>query len=154
MKTIGAKPTIGDFLGKESLKTRSGGVQVFRNNLHFLEDAEIMQKATREMFGTDLSFCITGSSKVSPFDENLANDHYQKIKYSRGPWKKTIGTYDNAIYEKAATRIQACYKGWKTRLQIRYNPDNRLGYHVISLAVENLSTEIEKISFISQNIFL
>jgi len=123
-------PTV---LGPDAPVTQDGGVEVFRENLDFLAGAEILKKTATEMFGADWSFQdLTCVDKVAKGQESFAAQCFADIEYNRGPWGKTIGTYDQKSYEKAAMCIQAFYRGWKTRLQLRYNPENRLGYHVVS----------------------
>ena len=120
-------------LGNDSPKTKSGGVQVFRNNLYYLEGANILEKISKEMFGDEWTIYLSGGArKVSKYHEKFARECFSNIKHQYGPWSKTIGTYDNTIYEKAAVLIQSVYRGWKTRINLRYNPNNRLGYHIIS----------------------
>lgn len=107
------------------------------NDLTFkVINSDLLQSIATNIFGKEYTFAPYSGSK-----KRLQNGHWQAfefqalrkllpLKCDRGAWT-LLTSYCDVTQEVAATKIQACFRGWRVRMQYRYNPYNCLGRYVI-----------------------
>lgn len=105
-------------------------------------DSCILKNMVRRLFGENMKINTCSDAKNerpmdesdfhAVFDKNVFNWYYEGI-YNHGArisWCKQIVLVPvKKTY--AASIIQAVYKGWKVRMQYRYNPHTRLGKYLL-----------------------
>lgn len=111
--------------------TKYGGYELLRESIKFYASHGIciLQKFTHdkiavEFFGVGWEFVFIDSIQHDGTEWNGG------CNFVRGPNDKTIAYFDPE-QDIAATKIQAAFRGWKVRMQYRYNPHNCLGKYVI-----------------------
>lgn len=115
-----------------------GSVRAFRKNLCYLADLDIVDTLIGQFFGDGgWRFVLSekqGGKRVKMVPAEVHKAALKALKrmtwYSSGPWSRTVGTYDLSR-DDAATRIQAAWRGWRVRIELRCSPHNRLGRHLI-----------------------
>lgn len=112
----------------------TGGARFMRKALGFVRDLDVLRLVAREFFGPDWTVLHIKRGKLSESSILIEEmqDWHDVLWYPKGPWGKTTASFNTIqTCEKAATKIQAVFRGWKARMQYRYNPYTRLGRYVV-----------------------
>ncbi len=110
-----------------------GGLQIFVKAIDIFTEKVIFGNIVKEMFGDD--WCIIVDKGNGLFDATM----FDRVRYFRrllsvhntGPWNKTIGIYDVGLEVNAATRIQSAFRGWRARIEFRFDPNTTLGKYCV-----------------------
>jgi IQ calmodulin-binding motif len=138
-----------------------GGVKHYKHSVAFLEgEWDIERCIADKFFGPEWKLTCSktngghenGTSKkgkkntkvrMVPYELHESGldkiDHHM-TRYP-GPWKpmgEVVCFYDLDRYNRAATRLQATWKGWLARRDYRYNPYTTLGRHLVLRDFEDL----------------
>jgi hypothetical protein len=117
-----------------------GGLEVFVKSLEMFTTDIILGNIANMFFGEEWDVLIGQGDGV--VDVKMVD----RVKYFRdlisvhdtGPWNKTIGIYDMTHEVRAATKIQAMFRGWKARKEFRFDPETTLGRFYIARMFEEL----------------
>lgn len=125
----GYKPYIYD-----PLKNEHGRTKMAYQMINEYKDMRILETIAHNIFGKEYSFAPSGGNKL--LDNQVIKVTFKKIadlvpcKIMPGSWT-LLGAYCDMTEDNAATKIQAAFRGWRVRMQYRYNPHNCLGRYII-----------------------
>ena len=110
-----------------------GGARFMRRALGFVRDLDLLNMVARKFFGHEWTVSRIGRGTLK--DPSLIEemqDWCDTLWYSKGPWGRVTASFNiTSTLEKAATKIQAVFRGWAARMKYRYNPYTRLGRYVV-----------------------
>jgi hypothetical protein len=120
----------------DSPDTSSGGGDLLRDLLRAFGGLPLLRIAAEAMLGPERQLELSPEANESDVPAELqaiARRAFDDLWYDRGPWNRTIGLFQADYYHEMASRIQAVFRGWRTRLSLRYDPSNRLGRYVVTV---------------------
>ena len=125
----------------EPLKNEHGSTKMAYRMINEYKEMKILENIAHNIFGKEYSFAPCGGNKQL---DNLVEIRasFKMIGYlvpclftlgpcsGLGPWT-LLDAYCDMTKDNAAVMIQAAFRGWRVRMQYRYNPHNCLGRYVI-----------------------
>lgn len=91
----------------------------------YFPNHSILGGMIRHMFGREWK--VDQRPCKGHFDGKYGN--YDWYSDDSHPWSQTV-LYVNMLRSVSATKIQAAFRGWKDRMEYRFNPNKTLGKHI------------------------
>ena len=115
-------------------KNEHGRTRMAFRMINEYKEMRILETIAHNIFGKEYSFAPDGGNRLLENQEIMAVlkiiENVVPCKISPGSWT-LLGAYCDMTNENAAVKIQAAFRGWRVRMQYRYNPHNSLGRYVI-----------------------
>lgn len=120
------------WLNGEDCPKGEGGARFLRRALQHIHGFNVLRIVARDFFGSDWRFLPVRRGTIDPCLLNVMYELDTYMRYPSGPWGKTTALFDLSLMEeRAATKIQSVFRGWKARMKYRYSPYTALGKHII-----------------------
>ena len=118
-------------------KNEHGRTRMAFRMINEYKEMRVLENIAHNIFGKEYSFAPDGGNKLLENPNNLDIMVALKIiedvvpcKFTPGSWT-LLGAFCDMTKDNAAVMIQAAFRGWRVRMQYRYNPYNCLGRYVI-----------------------
>lgn len=118
-------------------KNEHGRTRMAFRMINEYKEMRVLENIAHNIFGKEYSFAPDGGNKLLENPMNLDIMAVLKIienvvpcKFTPGSWT-LLDAFCDMTKDNAAVMIQAAFRGWRVRMQYRYNPYNCLGRYVI-----------------------